>query len=197
MWTYIPTLRRTLRLVSSERSNPIQGTPYTWDDIFGFDGKVPFFTYQMVGEQTILTLIHQKIVAEDVKARKNYPFHPVLHEGEEYEATPCYVVEIKSKDPRYPYVKKTVWVDKRKFVVLYAQMYDKNGDFWKGFWNGGQVRPIKTTFGEEPFTIQCSSGISDFKTQYWIGTITGNLDMNGGADPSYFQPGAIEAGGQR
>ena len=27
MWMYVPTLRRTIRLVSSERSNPIQGTP--------------------------------------------------------------------------------------------------------------------------------------------------------------------------
>ena len=43
MWTYVPTLRRTLRLVSSERANPIRGTPYTWDDIFGFDGKIPTF----------------------------------------------------------------------------------------------------------------------------------------------------------
>ena len=27
MWTYVPSLRRTIRLISSERSNPIQGTP--------------------------------------------------------------------------------------------------------------------------------------------------------------------------
>jgi hypothetical protein len=193
MWTYIPTLRRALRLVSSERANPIQGTPYTWDDIFGFDGKIPFFTYEIIGEQTVLNLVHQKIKCEEID-RKTWPWHPVLHQGEEYETVPSYIIEIKSKDPRYPYTRKTVWMDKKKFNVIYAQMYDKNNDFWKGFWNGGQVRMVKTTYGEEPFAIQCSSGITDFKTQYWIGTITGGLEMNKGGDPSYFTPGALTLG---
>ena len=90
-----------------------------------------------------------------------------------------------------PSPKKTAWVDKEKFIVRYAQMYDKGGDFWKGFWNGGQKRTVKTTFGEEPLEVQSSSGITDFKTSYWVETITGDLEMNFGADPSYFQPGAL------
>ena len=190
MWTYVPTLRRTLRLVSSERANPIRGTPYTWDDIFGFDGKIPLFEYKMVGEQTVLNLLNQKILAEKVD-RQNFPWHPVLHENEEYETADCYVIDITSKDQRYPQSKKTVWVNKHTNFVIYAQMYDKGGEFWKGFWNGGQSRPLKTTYGEEPIQIQVSSGITDFKTSYWVETITGELDMNYGAQATYFQPGAL------
>ena len=190
MWTYVPTLRRTLRLVSSERANPIRGTPYTWDDIFGFDGKIPLFTYKFIGEQTMLNLMDQEIVAEKVD-RQNRPWHPVLHQGEAFELVDCYVIDITSKDPRYPQSKKTVWVDKKKFAVLYAQMYDKGGDFWKGFWNGGQIRSLKTPYGDEIYRIQSSSGITDFKTFYWVETITGALEMNHGAQPEYFQPGAL------
>ena len=105
MWTYVPTLRRTLRLVSSERANPIRGTPYTWDDIFGFDGKIPLFTYEYIGEQTVLILLNQKIVAEKVD-RQNRDWHPILHQGEEFELRDVYVVDITSKDPRYPQSKK-------------------------------------------------------------------------------------------
>ena len=190
MWTYVPTLRRTLRLVSSERANPIRGTPYTWDDIFGFDGKIPLFEYTLIGEQTVLNLMNQKTVPEELD-RNTFPWHPVLFRGEEYELLPCYIIDIKSKDPRYPQSKKTVWVSKEKTGVVYAQMYDKGGDFWKGFWNGGQIRSIKTTYGEEPYQIQSSSGITDFKTYYWVHTITGKLDMNVGVSPELFQPGAL------
>ena len=192
MWTYIPSLRRTIRLVSSERSNPIGGSPYTWDDIFGFDGKIPFFTYEIVREQTVLNLLSQKTDPDKLN-RKTYPFHPVLHLNEEYETLDTFVIDIVSKDPRYPYSKKTVWVDKKKFVVVYFQTYDKNGEFWKGFWNGAQTRDLKTTYGIEPYRIQSSSGITDFKTAYWIETITGYLDMNWGVDPNYFTPETLSA----
>ncbi|MFO7962859.1 MAG: DUF1329 domain-containing protein [Desulfobacterales bacterium] len=190
MWTYVPTLRRTLRMVSSERANPIRGTPYTWDDIFGFDGKIPLFTYKMIGEQDVLNLLDQKTDA-DTLDRKNFPFHPILWKGEEFEVVPTYVIEIRPNDPRYPQARKIIWLDKEKFGVLYAQMYDKNDKFWKGFWNGGQNRTLETTHGTEPYRIQSSSGITDFKTFYWVATITGSLLMNDGADPAYFQPGTL------
>ena len=196
MWMYVPSLRRTIRMVSSERSNPIQGTPYTWDDIFGFDGKIPFFTYKIVGEQKVLNLLNQDTWPEKID-RKTYPFHPVLHmndrlELEEFELIDTYVIDIFSKDSRYPYSKKTVWVDKKN-VVLYFQCYDKNGEFWKGFWNGANTRSLKTTHGEEPYRIQSSSGITDFKTGNWIETITGYLDMNWGVEPEYFRPESLSA----
>ena len=190
MWTYVPTLRRTLRLVSSERANPIRGSPYTWDDIFGFDGKIPLFTYKLVGEQTVICLNNGKLKAETVD-RKNYPFHPITHHNEEFETTDCWIVEITPKDKRYPQSRKTVWVDKNRYWCIYAQMYDKKGDFWKGFWNGSQSRPLKTPYGDEAYRIQCGSGITDFKTSFWVITITGDLLMNLGADPNLFQPGSL------
>lgn len=192
MWTYVPTLRRTLRLVSSERANPIRGSAYTWDDIFGFDGKIPLFTYKFLGEQTMLNLLNQKMVAEDMNRRK-YAHHPVIHSNEEFETVPCYIVEITPKDPRYPAQKRVTWVSKRNFKVRYTEIYDKSLKFWKGYYNTSQLRMLDMGAGaeEEPYPITAGSGMTDFKTFYWSYTMTGHLIMNGGADPSYFQPGSL------
>jgi hypothetical protein len=190
MWTYVPTLRRTLRMVSSERANPIRGSPYTWDDIFGFDGKIPMFNYKLVGEQTLVVLNHEKYTSETVD-RKNYPWHPISYEGEEFETQDSYVVEITSKDLRYPQARKTIWLNKNRFVILYAQMYDKAGEFWKGFWNSFRDIKVKTTYGEEIYPVQGSNGITDFKTSYWILIFNGEFKSNLDVDPAYYSPGAL------
>ncbi len=191
MWTYVPTLRRTLRMVSSERSNPIRGSAYTWDDIFGFDGKIPLFTYKFLGEQTVLSLMNQKLVAEKMD-RKNYPHHPVIHYNEEYEKVPCYVIEIRPKDPRYPSARKVTWINKNNFKVRYTEIYDKSDRFWKGYYNTSQTRMLKTGEGkEEPYPVTSGSGMTDFKTFYYTYTVTGHLLMNNGADPAYFQPASL------
>ncbi len=190
MWTYVPTLRRTIRMVSSERANPIRGSAYTWDDIFGFDGKIPLFSYKLLGEQTVLNLQNQKLLAEEMD-RKNYPHHPILHHNEEYETVPCYLIEITPKDTRYPSSKKVVWLGKGNFKVTYAEIYDKTGNFWKGYYNASQRRSFPTKHGIEPYPITSGSGMTDFKTFYWTYTCTGGLVMNGGPDPSYFSPGAM------
>ena len=190
MWTYVPTLRRTLRLVSSERANPIRGTPYTWDDIFGFDGKIPLFTYKLLGEQKVLSLMNQKVLAEEID-RHNYPHHPIIHQGEEFEVVDTYVIEITPKDPRYPSARKIVWLNKANFKVRWAEIFDKANEFWKGYYNTSQTRTIKTPEGEEPYPITAGSGMTDFKTFYYAYTITGSLLMNGGALPESFSPGAL------
>ena len=190
MWTYVPTLRRTLRLVSSERANPIRGTPYTWDDAGGFDGKVPLFTYKYLGDQKVLALMNQKITAEEIGP--NYKFHPVLHQGEAYELVDCYVIEIRSKDPRYPTSRKPVWVAKDRFGITYSEIFDRKGSFWKGYYNCMQKRMLKTGRSEEElYSIVSGSGMTDFKTEYWTATITGNLEMNTGLTPERFSPGTL------
>ncbi len=190
MWTYVPTLRRTLRMVSSERANPIRGTPYTWDDIFGFDGKINLFTFKYLGDQKVLSLQNQKLTAEEVGS--SYVFHPVLFQGEAYEVVDCYMIEIRPKDPRYPSAHKTTWVSKQNFKVCYTEIFDKQDEFWKGYYNCAQRKMLKTGEGkEEAYPITSASGMSDFKTQYYTATITGNLIMNGGITPDKFDPGVL------
>jgi len=190
MWTYVPTLRRTLRMVSSERANPIQGTPLTWDEIFCFDGKIPQFTYKLLGEKTVLSLANQNKTADDIPGDGIYR-HPIIYGPDEpFELVDTYLIEIKSKNPRYPTSLWHLWVKKKHFGGVYAEMYNKRGDFWKAYNHTFQVRPLGNT-GEE-FPISLCSGITDFITETWILTFNGKLDMNTGLSPYEFDPGSLD-----
>ena len=187
MWTYIPTLRRTLRMVSSERANPIQGTPMSWDDIFGFDGKILQFDYQLKAEQKVFALVHMKKTADELP--NQIWEHPIIYgQDEPYELVDTYVIEIKSKDPRYPESRRLVWVLKETFWVIYAETFDKGNKFWKGYFGSTQVRPI----GEkEYYAANIGTGITDFKTEYWVLNYLGKMDMNIGLNPSLFEPSSL------
>ncbi|MFO7963668.1 MAG: DUF1329 domain-containing protein [Desulfobacterales bacterium] len=190
MWTYVPTLRRTLRMVSSERANPIRGLPLTWDELFGFDGKVPQFTYKLLREQKILVLADQNKTGDDIPP--GYEIHPVLFgEDEPYQVMDTYVVSINSKDPRYPNSDWHLWVSKRNYAGIYAETYNRRGEFWKGYFQSFQVRPLGDT-GEQ-FPISICSGVCDFITQYWYFSWTGELNMNTGLNPIQFDPGSLGA----
>jgi len=161
MWTYIPTLRRTLRLVSSERANPINGTPATWDDWYCFDGKVAEFTYKYMGEKTLLELMHQTTMAEG-KYYDGFP-GPIV-DVDPWELWGTDVVEIKAKNPRYPESRRILYILKNINYAHSAEIYDKTGNFWRAVWSGYAAQ--LTQQGElGPF--QCSTAYNDFKTEYW------------------------------
>lgn len=165
LWSYIPTLRRTLRMLSSEKANPINGTPLTYDDFFGFDGKLSQFTYKIIAEKTMLGNI---AMDEEVLYKKHpdgYYDYPVFHGPDfPYGIADTYVVEVKPKDPRYPESKKVIYMNKINYQNMYSEIFDRNGELWKGL----QMNVVKkkTTPGEDSY-FSSQSDI-DFKTGYWI-----------------------------
>lgn len=187
MWTYVPTLRRTIRMVSSERANPINGTPYTWDGYFGFDGKIPLFSYKLLKEQKVLALVNQKTDADDLP--KGGWRHPVYFAPTDpYELVDSYLIEIKSKDTRYPSARRNVWIMKFNYWITYAEVFDKSDSFWKGYNQTFQVRPL---LNDQPFAVPIFSGITDFKTLYWVDAFVGKLDINMSPHFSIFDPGSL------
>jgi hypothetical protein len=190
MWTYIPVLRRTLRMVSSERANPIRGTPLTWDDIFGFDGKIPDFTYKYTGEQKCLLLSnHQRWVHELPDKKWDHPI--VFGPEEPWELKETFVVEISPKNPSYPMAKRIVWVLKENWKINNAEIYDKNGEFWKGYFQSQKHVVVDAGTEKENYAFTMSMGISDFKTNYWTLGIFDDVLLNRGLNPSTFTPTAI------
>jgi hypothetical protein len=189
MWAYIPTLRRTLRMVSTERANPIQGTPATWDDWYCFDGKIPEFTYKFVAEKPMLELMHQITMAEG-KYYDGFP-GPIV-DIDPWEIWDHYIVEIKSKNPRYPESKRIHYILKDVYFSHSAETFDKQGNFWKGVWSGYSKQCTKT--GEcGPF--QSSASYNDFKTEYWgANLLRTKAVMNSGLKPDMFEPSFLGGG---
>lgn len=190
MWTYIPTLRRTLRMVSSERGNPVRGTPFTWDDFYGFDGKILMFNYELVGEKKILGLFNQKTLAVG-KYRRGYQSPVINGPDDPFELRDVYLVNAMSVDPRYAESKKTIFVPKDHFYPIYTQSYDKQGNFWKGMNNG--FMKAKTAQGDTGMWLTQSS-TTDFKTKYWTQNVQVDLCLNCGIDEEQFDPALLGTG---
>jgi len=192
MWTYVPTLRRTLRLVSGERSNPVRGTAACYDDYYGFDGKIHEFTYKYLGKKPLLCLMNQKFEGSDKIGGEYYNgyTHPILDE-DPWELWDNYMIEIKAKNPRYPESKRLVWMADKIFYVTNAETYDKKGDFWKGIYCSYKPLDIRATDEIGPW--MSSQAYIDFKTSYWTGVVgrkdieCGNCDF----DPHILEPGVL------
>ena len=128
-FTYLPSMRRVLRGDSSQRSTPVVGSTQAADDFGGFDGRIPEFTYSLVGSQKVLTSMQPDLKALEKHVKDNSPrlFYP----GEKVQVRDTWVIDVKSKDPKYPQSKKRIWLDKEANSVIYALAWDKAGKLWK------------------------------------------------------------------
>ncbi len=188
MWVYIPTLRRTMRMVSSERGNPIRGSALTWDDVYGFDGKILMFTYEMVGEQTMLGLFNMQSRAVG-KYEGGIKQPLIAGPDDPFELRDVYIINAKSVDPRYPEEKKVLFLPKDHFYPIYTAVYDKQGQLWKGL-NNGFFRQ-QTQQGEDGCVLGYS-GMADFKTGFWTQNhLAEELLVNYGVDHSFFDPSML------
>ncbi len=190
MWTYIPTLRRTLRLVSSERSNPVRGSPYTWDDFYGFDGKVLEYKPTLVATKPMLGLMNQKtFCVPGTKYEHGYD-HPVLAGSTDpYELRDMLVIDVTHINPRNPEQKKTLYIASDIYFPIYSAIYDKQGNLWKGMIMG--FAKVETATPGESGPWNSVSSLTDFKTGYWGQNLLYKICADCKMDVGRFHPGAL------
>ena len=175
MWTYVPSLRRTLKMVSSERSNPIGGGVKTWDDLFGFDGRVNDFHYEMEREGQMLGLFNMKKRLNDPEVG-DHVSHPVFTK-DPWEVKPMYVVKLIPNDPTYPNSHRFLWLPKEHYFVSYMEIFDRKGEFWKGNYNA--FTRVKTIDGQYGNFMNASTQV-DVKTSYWLCSLFDTIKINSG-----------------
>ncbi len=189
MWTYIPTLRRTLRLVSSERANPVRGTPFTWDDFYGFDGRLNEWKPTLIAEKKMLALMAQQTkCVPGTKYEKGYP-HPVVNGPDDpYEVRNFFVVDVVPVNPRHPESRKTLFIEDFVYHVIYAHVYDKQGNLWKGCVN---AVINYATAQKQPAWTQCSSSLTDLKNNFWSNNLLWTITADAPMDKERFTPAAL------
>jgi hypothetical protein len=102
VWIYLPALRKTRRIVSSQRTQSFMGSEFTYGDL-----NIPAlddFNYTLAREETF--------AGEPCWVVDVMPRSPEVAEGEGYS-------------------KKTFWVSKEKAAVLRGLYYDKGGTLLK------------------------------------------------------------------
>ncbi|MFO7962282.1 MAG: DUF1329 domain-containing protein [Desulfobacterales bacterium] len=186
MWSFIPTLRRTLRMVSSERANPMNGTPLTYDDFNGFDGRLSQFSYNLISEKKMIGMIDLDIDSHYERNSKGYYHHPIYHgPNYPYGESEAYVIEIHPKDPSYPESKKVLYMNKTNYMAMYSEVYDRKGGLWKGYIFN--VSKNKTSKGED--ALWFAQSVTDFKTGHWLNVVTNKNIQDSGVPHDIFDPG--------
>jgi hypothetical protein len=131
MYIYLPTMRRVLRGEAGQRSTPLPGSLLSPDDLQMFDGRIQGFTYELVGEQKVFGITDNQI---NVKRLIQWKGPGIPWPTENWEIRDVYVIDIKSKDPKYPQSRKRIYLDKENLVnIYYSIVSDRAGKPWKIF----------------------------------------------------------------
>ncbi|MBI5606038.1 MAG: DUF1329 domain-containing protein [Deltaproteobacteria bacterium] len=129
-YLYLPSMRRVLRAEAGQRSTPLLGNIAALDDLWGFDGRIPEFTYTIVKEQKVLAITENTFIPKPTTwKKKDLPFP-----YDNYEVRDTYVIDIKPKDSKYPQSRKRIWLDKENVSnIYYIVVWDRAGKLWKAW----------------------------------------------------------------
>lgn len=149
LWTFVPALKRVRVLNAANGSDSLFGSELAHDDPYLFSGKVPYFTWKLVGVQDVLvpyTLPNPKLLRPaargyelenpqdllalgwDTQGWTGKAWWPVNYN---FVIRPAWVVEATAKDPQYAYSRQMLWIDRELYVGYYKEAYDKDGQLWR------------------------------------------------------------------
>ena len=150
IYSFVPALRKSLRLSSAARCAPGAGSDFTSEDLrFGFYGQPPFFKVGLEGERKILTMVH---LNREYSDWNNY-LPPILMPKPsvgKWELRNVYVISLTRVGPdagSYCYGKRVLYVDKETWAPVAAETYDRSLALWKVHLIG--YRPIPISGGGE------------------------------------------------
>nr|NQU93119.1 DUF1329 domain-containing protein [Bacteroidota bacterium] len=119
--------RRIRRLSTTHRTDSIDGTDLCYDDEFFWDGHIQRNTYEYKGKKDLLCCRHQDT------SKFNRPNGQIMSNDLMLERLNTLVVDVISKDPNYLYSKRVWYVDPETYIILWTEIYDQKGRFWKCF----------------------------------------------------------------
>jgi hypothetical protein len=149
-WVYLPDLRRVRRISTAQRTDSVQGTDFTQDDLRSFDGVVPQYSWHCLGEQTVLAPFNSKALAYPYTRDYNFGPFGFSFASDRWELRDAWIIRFKPKNDDHPYSQKDLWIDKATFEPLYSFAYDRKQELWKIIWHSH--RYSEDWHGETPET---------------------------------------------
>ncbi len=97
VWNWVPSIERTIKMPPSMMLQSWMGTDFTNDDLVRESSVIEDYTHRLMGEEII-------------------------------DGKPCYKIEmIPRPDAPVVWGKLIVWIDKKNYIQLQAEMYDEDG----------------------------------------------------------------------
>ncbi len=135
-YMYLPELRRVRRLSSANRSDAFWGSDVDVDSIGGFNAKVSYWTFRLLGEKTILAVVHSGKYGERSQwcaPRDGTQGFLAALPCVPWEKRKVWIVEgLPTGYSQYAYSKRILYLDQDFFGPIVTEMYDPGGELWKG-----------------------------------------------------------------
>ncbi len=148
VWAYVPSTRRARRVNSASRSDPVAGLDIFADDLNCYAGKVEYYQWKLVGEQTILAPLLQPypFSMKSVSPTRQLIDTPYMSAGYEvpdrrgapwwiqdhlvFVKRPVWVVEGQSSDPYYNFGKVIMYFDKEMYRIYWKLVHNRGGEYF-------------------------------------------------------------------
>ncbi len=172
LYVFLPSLRRSLRLSSTARCSPLQGTDWTNDDQRGgFSGIPNWFEPHFLGEKKILAVVHGGWIA-NASEKDNYLANWVYGghasgfpkpDRSKFELRDVYVLDlVPNADTKsfYCYSHRVLYLDKNlAYTAVHVDTWDHNQKLWKlQFAFRGPTNAIPSDLNGQPSFVLPSGG---------------------------------------
>ncbi len=130
-WVYVPTLRRVRRISTSQRTDSVSGTDFTFDDFSGFFGIPPQYEWTCLGRMDVIAPINSQVKAYPYSRDHAFGPYGLSFADDRWELRHAIRIQFVPKNTDHPYSKKILYVDTETAEMLYSFAYDQKGDLWK------------------------------------------------------------------
>ena len=134
-WVYVPDLRRVRRISSAQRTDSVQGTDFTMDDLRSFAGIPPQYEWKCIGEQTVIAPMNTKSLAYPYADSYNFGPYGFSFASDRWEVRNAWIIRFDPRNEDHPYHHKDIYVDKETYEPLYSFAYDRKKELWKIIWH--------------------------------------------------------------
>ncbi len=133
-FVFKPALRRSEQLSAAARCSSAGSDTTPDDGFFGFDGDIPDFDANLLGERTILDQMDLGTAGANLPEDYDMPLGWPKPSWGKWELRDTYVLDIRkipAKASGYCYGKRIMYLDKQFYGTLWEDLYDKNMQLWK------------------------------------------------------------------
>jgi hypothetical protein len=134
-WVYLPDLRRVRRISTAQRTDSVQGTDFTMDDLRSFSGIPPQYSWECLGEAQIIAPFNTKTLAYPYRDDYNFGPYGFSFANDRWELRDAWIVRFDPKNDDHPYHHKDIYIDKETYEPLYSFAYDRKKELWKAIWH--------------------------------------------------------------
>ncbi len=134
-WVYVPDLRRVRRISTAQRTDSVQGTDFTMDDLRSFSGKPPQYEWECLGEAEIIAPMNTNKMAYPYADDYNFGPYGFSFANDNWELRSAFIVRFDPRNEDHPYHHKDIYIDKESMEPLYSFAYDRKKELWKVIWH--------------------------------------------------------------